>query len=129
MSDLARKGDDRFSHDTSYVCILMLAVRTLWNMLFCACINVISVVSHILFHDRIWSLLCLFLVYMYCKSNRKAMNRNWSNQKANPALKTKAKICETKVKLRNWRFECVNKDGESPTSSYYDIPLQGGCPL
>ena len=23
------------------------------------------------------------------KSNRKAMNRNWSNQKANPALKTK----------------------------------------
>ena len=24
-----------------------------------------------------------------CKSNRKAMNRNWSNQKANPALKTK----------------------------------------
>ena len=26
----------------------------------------------------------------YGKSNRKAMNRNWSNQKANPALKTKA---------------------------------------
>ena len=24
------------------------------------------------------------------KSNRKAMNRNWGNQKANPALKTKA---------------------------------------
>ena len=24
------------------------------------------------------------------KSKRKAMNRNWSNQKANPALKTKA---------------------------------------
>ena len=24
------------------------------------------------------------------KSNRKAMNRNWSNQKTNPALKTKA---------------------------------------
>ena len=24
------------------------------------------------------------------KSNRKAMNRNWTNQKANPALKTKA---------------------------------------
>ena len=24
------------------------------------------------------------------KSNRKAVNRNWSNQKANPALKTKA---------------------------------------
>ena len=24
------------------------------------------------------------------ESNRKTMNRNWSNQKANPALKTKA---------------------------------------
>ena len=28
------------------------------------------------------------LLYDY-KSNRKAMNRNWSNQKTNPALKTK----------------------------------------
>ena len=27
---------------------------------------------------------------IYGKSNRKAMNRNWSNQKSNPALKTKA---------------------------------------
>ena len=29
--------------------------------------------------------------YFRCKyeSNRKAMNRNWGNQKANPALKTK----------------------------------------
>ena len=27
---------------------------------------------------------------LYSKSNRKAMNRNWSNQKSNPALKTKA---------------------------------------
>ena len=26
----------------------------------------------------------------FVESNRKAMNRNWSNQKANPALKTKA---------------------------------------
>ena len=26
---------------------------------------------------------------VYYKSHRKAMNRNWSNQKANPALKTK----------------------------------------
>ena len=25
-----------------------------------------------------------------CKSNRKAMNRNWGNQKANPPFKTKA---------------------------------------
>ena len=28
-------------------------------------------------------------LWTYDKSNRKAMNRNWSNQKANPALKTK----------------------------------------
>ena len=28
--------------------------------------------------------------YPYNESNRKAMNRNWSNQKANPAPKTKA---------------------------------------
>ena len=28
------------------------------------------------------------------KSNRKAMNRNWSNQKANPTLKTKTGIKE-----------------------------------
>ena len=26
---------------------------------------------------------------LFTKSNRKAMNRNWSNQNANPALKTK----------------------------------------
>ena len=26
----------------------------------------------------------------FCKSKRKAMNRNWYNQKANPALNTKA---------------------------------------
>ena len=29
------------------------------------------------------------LLTAFSKSNRKAMNRNWSNQKANPALKTK----------------------------------------
>ena len=28
--------------------------------------------------------------FILVKSNRKAMNRNWSNQKANPALKSKA---------------------------------------
>ena len=28
--------------------------------------------------------------YRYHKSKRKAMNRNWGNQKANPALNTKA---------------------------------------
>ena len=38
---------------------------------------------------------CLYFIYdaaqfSHCRSNRKAMNRNWCNQKANPALKTKA---------------------------------------
>ena len=58
--------------------------------------------STISFFDRQIRLLKLFNIYsleyfndtvmhMLCddKSNRKAMNRNWSNQKANPALKTK----------------------------------------
>ena len=42
-------------------------------------------------------LLCLFAdtqghltLQSVVKCNRKAMNRNWSNQKSNPALKTKA---------------------------------------
>ena len=30
------------------------------------------------------------MVDYVCKSKRKAMNRNWYNQKANPALNTKA---------------------------------------
>ena len=29
-------------------------------------------------------------ILFFCESNRNAMIRNWSNQKANPALKTKA---------------------------------------
>ena len=41
--------------------------------------------------DHLWSKQNLKSHFSYfCKSNRKAMNRNWSNQKANPALKTKA---------------------------------------
>ena len=32
----------------------------------------------------------MYWLHRLHKSNRKAMNRNWSNQKANPALKTKA---------------------------------------
>ena len=35
-------------------------------------------------------LLLILLPGLLDKSNRKAMNRNWSNQKSNPALKTKA---------------------------------------
>ena len=30
------------------------------------------------------------ILITWCKSNRKVMNRNWSNPKANSALKTKA---------------------------------------
>ena len=33
--------------------------------------------------------ICYLCSLTICKSNRKAMNRKWSNQKANPALKTK----------------------------------------
>ena len=43
---------------------------------------------------RLWSNFKLIQALMYAmrnsgKRNRKAMNRNWSNQKANPAFKTK----------------------------------------
>ena len=32
------------------------------------------------------------------KSNRKAMNRNWSNQKANPALKTRTEFYQKLIR-------------------------------
>ena len=35
------------------------------------------------------SAIFIFFDTVEIRSNRKAMNRNWSNQKANPALKTK----------------------------------------
>ena len=38
------------------------------------------------------------------KSNRKAMIRNWSNQKANPALKTKREIYPTKKETHTVAF-------------------------
>ena len=34
----------------------------------------------------------IFKTSTFNTSKRKAMNRNWSNQKANPALKTKREI-------------------------------------
>ena len=49
-----------------------------------------------------------YSVYWY-KSNRKAMNRNWSNQKANPALKTKREI---KGQENDKRLQKSNVDGE-----------------
>ena len=60
----------------------------------------ILVISHFCFEVKILVRVvlvpghCLFLTFMdhgvwTYKSNRKAMNRNWCNQKTNPALKTK----------------------------------------
>ena len=45
--------------------------------------------------DGWWRVICILdywgaVMVVIPKSKRKAMNRNWSNQKANPALKTKA---------------------------------------
>ena len=41
--------------------------------------------------NQVLSTYCIMtLIGVLFKSNRKAMNRNWSNQKANPSLKTKA---------------------------------------
>ena len=40
------------------------------------------------------------LTYLGSKSTRKAMNRNWSNQKANPALKTKTLRLDTHTSLK-----------------------------
>ena len=52
---------------------------------------VILIISHFGFEVR--TLVMITSVPGYCiyftKSNREAMNRNWGNQKANPALKTK----------------------------------------
>ena len=40
------------------------------------------------------------------KSNSKAMNRNWSNQKANPALKTKREINKYYIRQNTMRTNC-----------------------
>ena len=42
------------------------------------------------FWERVAHSVSIRSVCIVYKSNRKAMNRNWSNQKSNPALKTKA---------------------------------------
>ena len=42
-----------------------------------------------LIHSKVFFLFCDTIFVIGNKSNRKAMNRTWSNQKANPALKTK----------------------------------------
>ena len=76
----------------------------------------------------------------YEKSNRKAMNRNWGNQKANPALKTKREInkyykktAQQKfsmdfffvlilVRIRNDFFEVINKYG-NPLIHDFSCPV------
>ena len=76
------------------------------------CILSICCFSYFPFCIRFW--LCQvpvhFLVFTFEKSNRKAMNRNWSNQKANPALKTKTgnKICKIKLKQNRNSFFGMN---------------------
>ena len=50
-------------------------------------------IGGMIFANKFWKLIHRIQnKYELChdKSKRKAMNRNWSNQKANPALKTKA---------------------------------------
>ena len=53
-----------------------------YNVSLCSCFGARTL-------HNIYNLGLCIRVHVY-KSNRKAMNRNWSNQKANPALKTKA---------------------------------------
>ena len=50
----------------------------------------VEVDAHIMYIPlRIGNRISGVRIYIFPKSNRKAMNRNWSDQKANPALKTK----------------------------------------
>ena len=50
-------------------------------------------VSFIIYHILVCILNNYLTTFYYGnKSNRKAMNRNWSDQKANPALKAKREI-------------------------------------
>ena len=45
-----------------------------------------------IFDKYYFSIPCVFKCICACISHRKASNRNWGNQKANPALKTKTYI-------------------------------------
>ena len=58
-------------------------------------------------------LMNVFFALKGTKSNRKAMNRNWSNQKANPALKTKSgnKYYQDGMELRDRK---MTKDCTQP---------------
>ena len=55
-----------------------------FNLLALTAYLVLNIFNHII-------ILMRFVFVVYKKSNRKAMNRNWRNQKANPALKTKTR--------------------------------------
>ena len=48
---------------------------------------IVSAIAKLIMENILYQLVSLKV--FSSKSNRKAMNRNWSNQKANPALKTK----------------------------------------
>ena len=60
----------------------------------CPFCNVLENEIHVIIYCRIYDDLTepLLAKAVDCKSNRKAMNRNWSNQKASPALKPKREI-------------------------------------
>ena len=52
-------------------------------------LQILMAVKNENFQMQTSNILLSFAQNIHCKSTRKAMNRNWSNQKANPALKTK----------------------------------------
>ena len=70
----------------SWVYVINVTVNSNWRKL------VVTHVSGVIANNGpMFSAFCGELLNLiYHISNRKAMNRNWSNQKANPALKTKA---------------------------------------
>ena len=60
--------------------------------------------SHDEFRIKILFVRCIGHFQSIKKSNRKTMNRTWSNQKANPALKNRrfAKFLKNYLSYRHW---------------------------
>ena len=90
----------------SYLCgMLLVSFSVLSSLFVVASSSVIDAEwtpSERSIHSFYRCMICYFSIYNFVyfpfgsecrfKTNRKAMNRNWSNQKANPALKTKREI-------------------------------------
>ena len=74
--------------------------------------------ANLLFVDLKCSAFSCYTLLSYCsinstyKSNEKAMNRNWSNQKTNPALKTKMEITKITIDKTQWGQK-ANRVGSS----------------